>query len=265
MFDQGNYWKTRVAGSDGVGMVGHRTMGVAYNQWIYRRRVDAMSRWLGERNLPVSEGAVLELGCGTGFWVEFWAQCGVSRLTGVDITPSLIASLQARYPSFNFLCTDLRSPEGMPSTRFDVVTLFDVLYHITDRKDATEVLKRAVSALSDTGCVLVFDQLSPTKDYQLRKHVVFRHESTLTAMASEAGLVCSEQVPLFVTLEPPIFGRAWLDLPILGTYYLLGMTCRAIPFLGDWLGRAAYAIDTRLLENGGRWPNHRMLVFRRKG
>ena len=67
-FDAGAYWRNRVVSGSDLGIVGHRSMGLAYNSQIYERRLEVLNDML-ERHVtrPVNDLRILDIGCGSGF------------------------------------------------------------------------------------------------------------------------------------------------------------------------------------------------------
>ena len=53
-FDAGAYWRNRVVSGSDLGIVGHRSMGPAYNAEIYNRRLEVLNDML-ERHLLFPE------------------------------------------------------------------------------------------------------------------------------------------------------------------------------------------------------------------
>lgn len=260
-FDQAIYWKERVSGRMGLGAVGHRSLGPDYNQWIYQRRVDVLGSVCDDL-LNIGDGSrVLDLGCGSGFYEAFWQSREIRHLTGVDISAQNISAIQLLYPEYRFIEADLSKRNTVLGEQYDVVTLFDVLYHLVDDEDAVRALGYVAAHLSQNGHFLIFDQLLK-QDYSLRKHVKFRGRKNFAHMLHSLGMEIEREIPLFVLLEPPISGYRPLDLFITGIYYTAGLVFRAIPPIGAAVGRAAYAIDAALVKRRILTQNHSLYVVR---
>src|SRR5262249_53754757 len=151
-FDARTYWEERLSRhytDEGVGFLG---LAEAYNGWMYRvrRRVFSaeMRRLLPDR----SAQRVLDVGSGTGFWIDCWHELGVPRVTGSDLTEVAVANLQARHPGDRFVRFDLGG-QGDPfgDERFTVVTAIDVLYHVVDDRLYEQALANAFRLLEPGG------------------------------------------------------------------------------------------------------------------
>jgi SAM-dependent methyltransferase len=239
-------------------------LGREYNAYIYRRRVEALDGFLAGVSVDPRTASVLDVGAGSGFYLDYWQQRGAQNVVGVDVSPSAVASLQRRYPAYRIFCADVTKPDSLDreSGEFDVITLFDVLYHITRDTDAEAALKAISSRLAPNGYLLVFDHIM-RRDYSLRRHVRFRGEETYAHMMRAACLEIVERIPLFSVLEPPLSGLAPVDVVISGAYRIMGALWRPVPPLGRIAGAAAYRLDAWLRKRAVRLPNHELLVLRR--
>ena len=264
-FDQASYWQQRVTGQIDLGVVGHRSLGRAYNEFIYRRRVEVLTATLASLNLDPTQLSVLDIGCGSGFYVELWRSLGVSTLTGIDISQESVNRMASKYPGYTFMQADVTqtSAVGEIKEKFSVVTIFDVLYHITDDHAARAALRNASNALAEDGHLLIFDQLLD-KDYSLRPHVKFRGRENFNRLLQDANLELIGAKGLFVLLEPPVFGWKPLDYSIAGAYKLLGAAMRRSEPLGHATGHVAYKLDNALRKLGISTPNHELIIATRR-
>lgn len=242
--------------------VGHRAFGVEYNAFLYRRREEVLGQTLPSLGIELEAAKVLEVGCGSGYWVKRWEELGVDDLVGFDLSSTQIDQLRTRFPDYRFVQGDITTAprDQLLERRFDILTLFDVLYHIVDDDKACRVLKTMASVMDDQSCLLVCDQIVGT-DVSLRAHVKFRGRSTFQRLLGEAGLGIRTEVPLFVWLAPPVFERRSLNLAVHAGYAAVGMAMRRFRRLGTWLGRSVSRLDRFLLERGTRTPNHSLLVL----
>lgn len=263
-FDQAAYWRDRVSGKMGLGAVGHRSLGTAYNRWIYQRRVDVLDN-LSSNKIRVDNGTrVLDLACGSGFYESYWQSRGVTHLTGVDISAKNMTTLREMFPNYRFVEADLTENANLPDEPFDIVTLIDVLYHIVDDAAALRTLGFASAHLAKNGRLLIYDQLV-SRDYMLRQHVKFRGREHFVDMLRSQGLEIEQEIPLFVLLVPPVYGNRPLDFLIAAIYYIAGLVFRAVPVIGSLAGRMAHAIDAQLMKRGIHTPNNSLYIIRRTG
>ena len=74
--------------------------------------MDRFRRFSGE--------AVLDLGCGYGFYTDYFRSVG-AKATGVDGSEKMIELARKRYPLSEFSVMDITRPLGFENSRFDVV------------------------------------------------------------------------------------------------------------------------------------------------
>jgi SAM-dependent methyltransferase len=85
------------------------------------------------RRAPVAlEGAsVLDVGCGSGYFLNRLREFGAGTATGVDLIPERVETARTRYPALRFECAnaaELPFADG----EFDVVTQFTCLSSVLD-------------------------------------------------------------------------------------------------------------------------------------
>jgi SAM-dependent methyltransferase len=151
--------------------------------------------------------SVCDLGCGTGFFVDWFKSKGVQDIYGVDITDVSINHLQTKYPNFNFLKRDIPdvSLPQLLKKRFDLVTAFDVIYHITDDRLFEQAVKNIVSLVDDRGYFLVTDYFPP-KNIMVADHVSHRSYTRYIEILSSLNFEISEIAPMYHCLNHSIFG-----------------------------------------------------------
>lgn len=265
-FDAIDYWLRRLRGTGDLTEVGHRSLGPDYNRHIYARREDVLGRLKEDLGLEPAEVQVLDLGCGHGFYVDFWRRCGVRQLTGIDIATTAIARLRREYPEYRFLQADVTIPfnDLLSDTRFEVITAFDLVYHILADEGLAVLFRTISSLLTDDGYFIWTDRM-PRRDYAFTPHVRYRAYGHVARILDASGLALVQAQPLFLTLEPPVTGWIPIDLTIAAAYRATGGAMRRVPTIGDRLGRLAALIDRSVVPRLHRTPNHYLLVARRRG
>lgn len=148
------FWEQRLSEQFDLRGTGETTMGVAYNRACYQLRREVLDRALAAAAMDPRGKRVLDVGCGTGFWTDYYLKRGADY-TGVDIAPSSVKRLAERYPNARFVHADMSEAEVAGA--FDVVNVFDVLYHITDDARFEAALTRCARAVAPGGLLLVTD------------------------------------------------------------------------------------------------------------
>ena len=106
----------------------------------------------------ISDGLVLDLGCGTGTLTEMLADSGYDMI-GVDLSEDMLAkAMEKREKSGNnilYLCQDMREFELYGTVRA-IVSVCDSLNYLLEEEDLLTVFKRANNYL-DPGGLFIFD------------------------------------------------------------------------------------------------------------
>jgi SAM-dependent methyltransferase len=134
----------------------------AYYDLLYRDKdYPAEARYVQSllRRQGVSDGAILELGCGTGKHAEQLAQLGFS-IHGLDLSPSMVERARKRTPAdlasrLQFEVGDARSTRL--NRKFDAaISLFHVASYQTRNEDLLGMFATAATHLKSGG-IFVFD------------------------------------------------------------------------------------------------------------
>ena len=263
-FDAGAYWRERVVSGADLAVVGHRSMGPAYNGEIYARRIEALEAMLARHlHKPAEQLRVLDIGCGSGFYTRFWQARGVRDYTGIDISSNTIRHLAQQYPAYTFVQADITDAvPGVPGAPepFDVVTVFDVLYHIVDNQRFQSAIQNIGGLVREGGCVLVMDQLC-RREYQLSRHVLYRNREWYLSGFRQQNLVLAEAEPLFHFLVPPVTGVRVLDYFAAAAFKAAGLLLRQIEFISRHVAAMLRRLDAFLRRHGVRFANSELLVF----
>lgn len=125
---QREYWNQRLCrhwGPEGAGSV---VYGRQFNLWRYRVRARLFRRLVRLMGLQSDRLSVLDVGCGTGFYLGQWQALGVKCLAGMDISDWAVKQLADVYPDIALYRTDVSVSDSMlPEGTFDIVSAMDVL------------------------------------------------------------------------------------------------------------------------------------------
>jgi len=122
---------------------------------------------------------ILDVGCGTGWLCVRLSRYG--RVTGTDMTASVIERARKQFDSVEFLCGDFFELP-LPAAGFDVITSLEVLSHVADQ---AAFVRRVADLLRPQGLLILSTQnrpvyerwsaVAPPHPAQIRKWVD-RHE-----------------------------------------------------------------------------------------
>jgi SAM-dependent methyltransferase len=87
---------------------------------------------LDRRLLPVSDGAILDLGCGIGFWLQYFHSLGYTDLTGADLSERSLEIARQRCDLFGIpakLCLQNAEATTFEDAQFDHIQSIGVIHH----------------------------------------------------------------------------------------------------------------------------------------
>ena len=204
------------------------------------------------RNAKVgSDGAVLDLGSGVGFWAEYFAQ-RFNKVIAIEASPPLFEAMSARcsrYPNATLINDDVLGFE--PNGRYSMIFLGGMLMYLND-DDVIALLEKLMPFLEPGGIVLCREStvrngtLTRQGDYQ----VVYRSVQTYSSLFSKCGLSIDHaelNTPYFLMQMGCEFIKKWKSvmpeslqaIPLIGrlTYGLLRMGGAPLTRLPDTLGK----------------------------
>ncbi|HWQ07263.1 MAG TPA: class I SAM-dependent methyltransferase [Feifaniaceae bacterium] len=88
--------------------------------------------------------SVLDVGCGTGVLFPYYLARGAAAVTGVDISPAMIAQAKAKFgsdPRVALLCGDA---SALAPGKFDTCVVFNALPHFQSARTLIDALSKAL-------------------------------------------------------------------------------------------------------------------------
>lgn len=167
------------------------------NVAIRSELVDHLMRRIGPE--LAGTGAILDAGCGTGWWLRALADAGVApeRLHGIDIQPQRVADARRAVPGAKIEAGDAeRLP--FPDESFAVVVQLTLLSSLGSHGAIRKALGEGMRVLAPGGLLLVYEPRVPNP---LNRHTLLVRDSDLDA----AGISPREQSSL--TLVPALARR----------------------------------------------------------
>jgi SAM-dependent methyltransferase len=153
-YDPRSFWEDRLTQHFDLRGTGETGLSLAYNRACYTLRRETLERALREAGFDPRGRAVLDVGCGSGFFTAFYLARG-ARVTGLDIAPVSIERLARRHPEARFVLADVS--EVPIEGRFALVNAFDVLYHIVEEARWEQAVRHLGAAVEPGGLLLLTD------------------------------------------------------------------------------------------------------------
>ena len=208
MYNAKEYWEKRLASGFDISRTGCLGCGQKYNEWIYRackRNLDLVRK---KHHIDVKGKTVLDIGCGSGFFIQYFYDLGAGSITGIDISRTSISRLSLNYPSYNFIegdiASDAMSLDGL-NHAFDLIVAFAVLYHIVS-EDGFDTAIQNIRKFAKVGAyVLVSGNFLRT--YQ--PYIPGSHQFSRTYRRYEDALYLNgieivDLVPIYYFLNAPV-------------------------------------------------------------
>ena len=254
------YWEDRLGRDYDLAGVGYAGLGQAFNEQMYRVRRHGFLRLLRPLVAAVPAPDVLDVGSGTGFYVERWEELGVARLTGSDITQTAVDELARRHPAHRFVRMDIGAEElPVPNGAFDFVSAVDVLFHILDEDAHARAIANIGRVLRPGGRAIISENLY-RRPPAPGPHQVGRSEAAILERIDAAGLVVERRAPMFVLMNAPIRSAGGLHR---AAWSRLVATVSRRPALGGVIGQALRPLEIALVDRRTDAPSTEFLVCRR--
>lgn len=158
-YDPQDYWDRLHAAGHHESTVGNSALPVAINRAMYAALLDQARRLLADHGLTGPPGRVLDVGAGTGIWVDFWLQAGAKEVVGFDLAATSVAHLRERLPEATFLQADVGAPELPVEGPFDLISAMSVLLHVVDPERWRRALRNLAGVLRPGGHVVAIEPL----------------------------------------------------------------------------------------------------------
>lgn len=121
--------------------------------WWNRARRVMVAHLLKRHRLP-QHCRWLDLGCGPGGNLTALTAFDPAMIVGLDLSPIAIAAARAKVPEADIVCGNLNNALPFETASFDLVTVFNVLYHQWVRDEAV-VFGEIARVLRPGGLLLI--------------------------------------------------------------------------------------------------------------
>lgn len=205
------YWESRLAQEFDLAGVGFRVLGPDFNEAMYRVRARVFRRVVRRLDLDRAGARVLDIGSGTGFYVEQWRSNGAREIVASDLTSVAVEKLAAKFPGLEVHRLDIGDPVAVPGGRpFDAVSAFDVLFHVVDDERYARAIRNVSSFVRPEGWFVFSDNFLHRPAARASTQVS-RTLAEIEEVVRAEGFDIVRRVPMFVLMNAPIDARGrWL-------------------------------------------------------
>jgi SAM-dependent methyltransferase len=259
--DVRDYWERRLGADWSLRGVGLSRLGVPLNRWQYRQREERFASILSRLDLDLARSRVLDVGSGTGFYVNLWRSHGAKEVVGLDLTDAAVERLRTAFPDVTFVRQDIT--EGIADlapASFNVVSCMDVMYHVLDNARFTSAI-RNISDLLVPGGRFVWTDLFVHGKESVDRHTAWRSIYRIEAVLDAAGFDVEVREPMFYLMNEPRDASSPLVMPFWKAFmWLASRNERA----ADVIGRLLYRLDRRLTTSRTESPTTEIMVCRKR-
>jgi len=197
-----SYWQERLSSNFNLKGVGLANLREPFNYWLYKKRSSRLFKELERYKLNWEQINLLEVAPGVGYYTEIFKQLGVKNLTGIDIAEVAVKKLQQKYPEYNFIQGDI-GETSLENNLYHLITMIDVVFHITSDQLFYQTLKNLKNALAPNGLLVITDRFPP-EDLNWAKHVRLRSFKTYKKVLTEREFNKIEIKPLVYLMSEQI-------------------------------------------------------------
>jgi SAM-dependent methyltransferase len=256
-FDPGQYWEDRLRKNFSLSGVGDHSRGKRYNEWLYRVRKYIFPRLMKKLDMDITRASVLDIGSGTGFYIERWKEMRAAKITGADITSVVVETLAKKFDDFEFVQMDIGQNEiPLAGQQFDIISCFDVLFHIVDDEKFATAIRNIYSLLKPGGILVFSDNFLHGSSVRAR-HQVSRSLEEIETIVRGAGFQVSGRYPMFVIMAYPIDSHNRAAIFLWRAAFKIGTLNAVFAFL--W-GALLYPIELLLLNITRESPTTEMMI-----
>lgn len=254
MYQPEKYWDSRFSKGFNLEAVGFDSFGKSFNRWQYKMKRKVLGDVIEEYGLY--DKRVLDVGCGTGFYVDIWKQKGIKDLAGIDISSRSVEELSKRYTEYRFYQVDV-SAVTLVGEPFDIITAFDVLFHIVDDSKFGWAIWDIGKLCRRNGLVLITDSFPRFMPYVLN-HQKSRTLEEYKKVLSDAKLSIEKRIPIHFFLNAPLDIRN-RSLAMFWWKYIVG----GLELSTHLMGALFYYLDSVLMKWFKESPSTEMLICRK--
>lgn len=262
--DPDRYWQDLLSSDFSLRGVGYWRKGRAYNAWMYKARKRALERLVNEIPIVLKGKRILDIGTGTGFYIDIWRQRNPSFIKGVDIAEVSVQELKKKYPQYEFEVQDISKPVTPRDDTYDIIGIFDVLFHIID-DEKFKVAIQNIKAYSRKGTLILLTDALGKVSVPPFGNCHTRSLETYKKVLQENGIEILKIFPLFFFLNPPY---SVINRRITYFFYLvweLMTVFTMIRPIGYLEGALFYFLDGILSKVFSTCPSTKILVGRYVG
>lgn len=266
-YEAQHYWDVLLGRSLDESAVAYPWLPLSFNRAMYATFLGETRQLLSDHHVN-TPSRVLDIGAGTGIWVDFWRELGATDIIGLDLTEAAVTGLQHRFPNHTFVKGDIGAETLPVSGRFDAVSAMSVLLHITDDQRWQRAWTNIAHVLEPGGYAVLIEPLvahrwwgAPFDDESNSKA---RPRRAYDDACRIAGLEVVDVRPATTLLANPIDARSRLGYGGLSLAWRgLSAAVRGSEARGRIAGAVLGRLDAPLRRRMPNGPSAKLILVRR--
>ena len=214
------------------------------------------------RRLPfcIDRGRVLDVGSGTGFYIDCWKEAGCREVEGCDMASVAFVRLMKKYPDCRFYRIDIGDSlsDAIPPG-FDAISAMDVMFHIVDDGKFERALHNVYRLLRPGG-VFIWSGNFLHGSAQRKKHIVHRSLANTVELLDKVGFEVLDRRPLFYLMNEPLDAENSISPTLWNWIYRASSKSE---LLGDFVGGLLYPLEIGLVSLRKESPSTEIMICRR--
>jgi SAM-dependent methyltransferase len=261
------YWEETLAEAYDESGVGYPNLARSFNRARYVAELRGVTEALEAVGVTRAD-RVLDVGSGTGIWIDFWQRRGAREVSGLDLTEKAVERLRARYPDASFAQADVAEPATTLPSDCDAVSVMSVLTHVTDDARFEQALRNIAAAVRPGGVLVMVEPAVVHRwwgpPFGPEAHSKSRPLDAYRQVLAQCGMDLVHIRPLTCLLANPVDTSRRSSFRLLNAYWtaialVVGRRERVGRAAGALLG-ALDRVAVRAVSNG---PSAKIVVARR--
>lgn len=258
-FNPQAYWENRLQKSFNLHGVGDIGLGVNYNNALYAVRKFAFHKLMKRLKINFTDKKVMDIGSGTGFYIERWKELNVKSIHGTDITNVVVENLGKQFSEHTFGQLDIGEKMDNPLPQYDFISAFDVLFHIVEDTRFEQAIKNIHGLLNDKGYFVISDNFVHGETKRL-EHQVSRSHEYMTETIVKSGFKHVKTIPMFVLMNDPVDTK---NRFIKKLFWIITRNVRKGEKIGKLIGNLITPIEKFLISVKTESPSTEIKVFQK--
>lgn len=262
-FKPEDYWQSRLSRKKGLEGVGFAKLGKYFNHWAYKVRKKVFLNLLKKHDIVPVNKKVLDIGSGTGFYIDIWESQGANDITGLDLANVSVENLKNTFHQHNFYQIDIGDKEYNEQNvleKYDIISCMDVLFHIVEDERFENAIKH-ISAHLNTGGYFIYSDNFLRKKTKRGKDQVSRSKDLLYKLFEQNNFAIIERKPFMYLTNSPVDSK---NIFLKTYWFILEQTITRLKFLGWITGAILYPLDMLLVNNCSESPTTEIILMKKK-